>query len=147
MRPPVAFCSTASGISWRREQHTAHLAVGQLHALAAPEALQPEERQGAAGGRPVCGGGRIVEPDAGVAAGLHDLIDREVMGMIGLQVCGDEAGAPLEFLQGNAWLYSCSLDAATRGNAMVAIQSAQQSGLARAVGAVDEPALAGAHLE
>jgi hypothetical protein len=73
---------------------------------------------------------------------LHDLVYGEVVRMTRLQVRRDEAGAHFELLQRNAGLDAGSLDGAVAGDAVVAVERAQESGFAGAVGAVDDPAVA-----
>ncbi len=103
---------------------------------------QPEKAQRPLRCRPVRGRRRLVEPNARMPSGLHDLRDGELLRVIGLQMWCDQANPRLEDLQRHTRLDPGPLHAAADRHAMVAVQSAQQCGLARPVRAVHDPALA-----
>ena len=80
-----------------------------------------------------------------MAAGLHHLRHAELAWVLGLQMRRDEADALLEALKRHTARHARALDQSPGGDAVVAIQRAQQSGLARAVVPVHEPPLPGVH--
>src|SRR5262249_49513035 len=107
------------------EEDPAHLAVGELFSRALAETFQAEEIEGFFGGLAIGGGERVVEADAGVAAGGGDFFYGEVGGGDGLDVGSHEARALLERLQRHAWDDAGAADGAVAGDAVVAVQRAQ----------------------
>ena len=81
-----------------REQHPPQLPVGQLPEPARRERGHAERTQGTVCRDSIGGGRWIVQAYARVPARLHDRAGRELLGMIGLQVRGDEPHALLEGL-------------------------------------------------
>src|SRR5207302_3217293 len=129
------------------EQHSAQLPIRELPQRARREPRQAEERERTPRRGPVRRARRIVEADARMASGLHDLRHRQMLRMIGLQMRSDETYAPFEYLERDAGLDSRPLDSSAGGHAMITIECPQERGLAGAVAPVDDPAFARADFE
>ena len=92
-------------------------------------------------------GWRLVESEARVAPGLHDLLHRELLRVVGLQVRGDEPHALAERFERHARGRARAHDRAADGDPVIPVERAQQCRLARSVASVDHPQLARMHRE